>query len=117
MYTITETPFTPRTLEDGTQICEHCGEQIGMHYQHADGRIVCVRFTPAERRDAETGMAWFNTLPEYSRAAWLAEAGSAIPADAWAAYKRTLLPVITQEQVCDRAGIHRCHQPREAAHR
>lgn len=45
MHTITETPFTPRTLEDGTRICEHCGEQIGMHCQHADGRIVCIRFS------------------------------------------------------------------------
>lgn len=46
--------------------------------------------TDAQRTDAELGMAWWNNLPEYSRAAWLREAKSDVPADAWAAYKATI---------------------------
>lgn len=34
------------------------------------------------------GIAWWNALTETERAKWLAQAGSAVPADAWAAYKR-----------------------------
>lgn len=40
--------------------------------------------------DAELGMVWWNNLPEHSRAAWLREAKSDVPADAWAAYKATI---------------------------
>ncbi|MEJ1966480.1 MAG: hypothetical protein WDO56_35060 [Gammaproteobacteria bacterium] len=43
--------------------------------------------TAADRRDAELGIAWWNALPEYSRALWLTRAGSACPADAWTLYK------------------------------
>lgn len=53
-------------------------------------------FSPA--KDAERGMNWWNALPEYSRAEWLAEAGSAVPADAWEAYKRTLTPQPTGDE-------------------
>ncbi|MER8377252.1 hypothetical protein [Mesorhizobium sp. M1406] len=38
--------------------------------------------------DETAGMVWWNSLAESDRAAWLARAGSAVPADAWAAYKR-----------------------------
>ena len=38
--------------------------------------------------DETAGMAWWNSLTEADRADWLARAGSAVPADAWAAYKR-----------------------------
>ncbi|BCH04936.1 hypothetical protein MesoLj131b_69350 (plasmid) [Mesorhizobium sp. 131-2-5] len=38
--------------------------------------------------DEAVGMAWWNSLSEPDRAAWLTRAGSARPADAWAAYKR-----------------------------
>ena len=43
-HRITETPYTPVETEDWKrpEVCIHCGEAIGMHYQHADGRIVCV---------------------------------------------------------------------------
>jgi len=33
------------------------------------------------------GMAWFNSLTEWARGEWLRRAGSAVPADAWAAFK------------------------------
>ncbi|MER8758115.1 hypothetical protein NKH69_20920 [Mesorhizobium sp. M0976] len=38
--------------------------------------------------DETAGMVWWNSLTESDRAGWLARAGSAVPADAWAAYKR-----------------------------
>lgn len=37
--------------------------------------------------DEAAGMVWWNSLAESDRAAWLARADSAVPADAWAAYK------------------------------
>lgn len=46
--------------------------------------------TPEQTRDFELGISWWNYLPEYSRVAWLKEAGSESPTDAWAAYKKTL---------------------------
>ena len=39
--------------------------------------------------DETAGMVWWNSLTEADRADWLARAGSAVPADAWAAYKRS----------------------------
>jgi hypothetical protein len=38
--------------------------------------------------DETAGMVWWNSLTEADRTAWLARAGSAVPADAWVAYKR-----------------------------
>lgn len=38
--------------------------------------------------DETAGMVWWNSLAESDRAAWLARAGNAVPADAWAANKR-----------------------------
>ena len=38
--------------------------------------------------DETAGMVWWNSLAETDRAAWLGQADSAVPADAWAAYKR-----------------------------
>lgn len=43
---------------------------------------------PEPTPDETTGMVWWNSLTESDRAAWLARAGSAVPADAWAVYKR-----------------------------
>lgn len=39
--------------------------------------------------DETAGMVWWYSLSEADRADWLARAGSAVPADAWAAYKRS----------------------------
>lgn len=38
--------------------------------------------------DEFAGMAWWNALTEEERAKWLAQVGTAVPADAWAEYKR-----------------------------
>ena len=37
--------------------------------------------------DAELGMAWYNRLSRAERALWHRVAGSAVPADAWAAFQ------------------------------
>lgn len=37
--------------------------------------------------DAESGMTWWNRLTEIERAHRRASANSAVPADAWAAFK------------------------------
>jgi len=37
--------------------------------------------------DERLGMAWFNSLTEWARGDWLRRAGSAVPAEAWAAFK------------------------------
>jgi len=41
----------------------------------------------AKDTDGEAGMFWWNNITEVQRAYWLSVAGSAVPADAWAAYK------------------------------
>lgn len=38
--------------------------------------------------DEIAGMQWWNSLTEAVRSDWLARADSAVPAEAWAAYKR-----------------------------
>lgn len=42
--------------------------------------------------DEREGMDWWNSLTESSRAYWLDFAGSAVPADAWACFKRVERP-------------------------
>jgi hypothetical protein len=39
--------------------------------------------------DEVDGMVWWNSLTEVERAHWLDVAGSAVAADAWAAFKRS----------------------------
>jgi hypothetical protein len=38
--------------------------------------------------DESAGMTWWNGLTKQQRAEWLERAGSAIPAHAWAEFKR-----------------------------
>jgi hypothetical protein len=54
----------------------------------AEANATCsstVRRNPTP--DEVVGMAWWNGLSEAERAKWLAAAGSAVVADAWAAFK------------------------------
>lgn len=44
--------------------------------------------------DDFAGMSWFNGLTDDRRAYWLAKAGSAVPADAWACYKASRQAVL-----------------------
>jgi hypothetical protein len=39
--------------------------------------------------DALMGMLWWNRITEAERGRWLEAAGSFVPADAWATFKRT----------------------------
>jgi len=41
-------------------------------------------------QDERLGMEWWNALSEVARRDWLRRADSARPADAWAAFKRSL---------------------------
>jgi hypothetical protein len=38
--------------------------------------------------DEAAGIAWWNALTEPQRAAWCERAGTAVPAEAWAEFKR-----------------------------
>jgi DNA-binding transcriptional regulator YdaS (Cro superfamily) len=40
--------------------------------------------------DAQAGMNWWNRATEAERREWCARAGSALPADAWAAFKASI---------------------------
>ena len=40
--------------------------------------------------DIRQGIAWWNGLTPEERRLWLERVGSAIPADAWVAYKREI---------------------------
>ncbi len=42
----------------------------------------------AEGADGAAGVAWWNALTKAERAEWCRKTGSAVPADAWEAYKR-----------------------------
>jgi len=44
--------------------------------------------------DDLAGMSWFNGLTDDLRSSWLAKAGSAVPADAWACYKASRQAVL-----------------------
>jgi hypothetical protein len=44
--------------------------------------------TPSPSGDDLAGFAWFNCLTDGERAFWLSQAGSAVPAAAWSAFKR-----------------------------
>lgn len=37
--------------------------------------------------DERAGMAWWNAMSEHARREWLRKARSAVPAEAWAAYR------------------------------
>ena len=55
-----------------------------------------------DRQGAEACIDWWNDLTPEQRIHWMAEAGSAVPADAWAAYKAcdTAKAWIIQRRVC-----------------
>ena len=50
-------------------------------------RVLILR-PSADLQDAMRGIAWFNSLSPTERRHWLDATGSAVPADAWVAYKR-----------------------------
>lgn len=78
------------TASDET--CPYCG---------ARGDDVCDTPPPAEceraidrsagtpNRDGVLGMAWWNNLSEVDRAMWCRRAKTAVPAEAWAAFKQS----------------------------
>ncbi len=63
--------------------------------------------TPAPSPDEVAGMTWWNGLTETERGRWLRAAGSSVPADARATYKRAQAHEAKAE-----AEAQRDHQPR-----
>lgn len=68
---------------------------LGRSLQRLSGRASCESIEGMKNEhdreptpDETAGIVWWNSLAESDRAAWLARADSAVPADAWAAYKR-----------------------------
>jgi hypothetical protein len=49
--------------------------------------VQAAREIATHLNDAALGIAWFNRLTPLERAQWFARANSAVPADAWAAFK------------------------------
>lgn len=47
--------------------------------------------------DEHMGMVWWNRIDAAERARWLKAAGSAVPAEAWAAFKREQTSVVSQD--------------------
>ena len=54
----------------------------------ADTAGVCTSTNPPCSPDALLGITWWNRISRVQRAHWLEVAGSFVPADAWAAFKR-----------------------------
>lgn len=52
-----------------------------------DGEEVGGGAFPIALDDAHEGVLWWNRITELDRAHWLTAAKSAVPADAWAAFK------------------------------
>ncbi|SAL06808.1 hypothetical protein AWB81_07772 [Caballeronia arationis] len=50
---------------------------------------MAARYRPKTKRAV---WAWWSSLTELERAAWLAKANTAVPAVAWALYQNTLSP-------------------------
>ena len=58
---------------------------------------------PTPSGDDLAGFAWFNGLTDGERAFWLSQAGSAVPAAAWSAFKRVQAGLPPAQPV-ERAG-------------
>jgi hypothetical protein len=52
-----------------------------------EGTMPAPAPTRVPTTDESRGIAWWSDLSEADREAWLQRAGSALPADAWAAFK------------------------------
>lgn len=55
----------------------------------ADRADAAAMFAACDATDTRQGMEWFNGLTDTGRGYWLNLAGSSVPAEAWAAFKRT----------------------------
>jgi hypothetical protein len=60
---------------------------IGRHDADRGVLVIEPASQPVIPQDAELGIAWYNGLSKAERVHWHAVARSAIPADAWAAFK------------------------------
>ena len=78
-------------IEAAPERCRACGGtglDDDAKCELCDGSAALPPQTAQERpADALLGMAWYNGLTRRERSEWHQRAGSAVPADAWAAYK------------------------------
>jgi hypothetical protein len=63
----------------------HDGDRGLLVIEPAQSQPAAVR--PLIPADAELGMRWYNRLSKAERVLWHRVAGSAVPADAWAAFQ------------------------------
>ena len=71
--------------------CSECGKDTGFGLLCDDCSSAIMGIGQAAKPmtpDERSGMAWWNALAEIQRTYWLCEANTAIPAEAWAEYKR-----------------------------
>ena len=84
-----ERGFAAGLLNDRKMPAEIAADPI-KSWSWSSGRIEgeAARTTDNMTPDEAAGIAWWNTRTPSERARWLSVAGSAAPADAWAAFKR-----------------------------
>jgi len=70
-----------------------------------DGQPAGAGVFPIPQEDPEIGVTWWNSMTEQTRAYWLAIAASAVPADAWHAFRRSQAYEDAQAQGDDWMGI------------
>jgi hypothetical protein len=54
--------------------------------------MMLAEMLSVSRSDAELGLKWWNNLTPEQRADWMQVAGSCVPAEAWALFKRGVVP-------------------------
>jgi hypothetical protein len=71
---------------EGTSL--HWPVAVSLARRELEQALGTMEGQPDERtQDARAGMAWFNALTPTQRSHWLSCARSAVPADAWEAFK------------------------------
>lgn len=88
-----EAPTTPQAPRSAEGVRSYRGAPARVTARRPGGRQaqterVLALHPNADLQDAVAGMRWFNGLPKAERRRWLDAAGSAVPADAWEAFKR-----------------------------
>lgn len=78
-------------IQPAPERCRACGGtglDDDARCEFCDGRAMLPSQTAQERPgDALVGMSWYNGLTRQERAEWHRKARSAVPADAWRAFK------------------------------
>jgi hypothetical protein len=76
-----------RNTDTNTE-CEGAALALPAAHQTAEAKTMTPIADRVISADDAAGMAWWNALADYDRGFWARAALSAVPADAWAYYKR-----------------------------